>query len=323
MKGGFKKKMGTGKWEPLVTTEEFDKGIKILLKNGDNKSRFKRNHYLLRNLLWVKLSKQHYKMFGSTPSGRTQSYSYYITHTKINEKKLEFERRVIHARSHFSAFWNFSHMKYLPDQHLRLGWDHAPWDARGELYIKYGEPDIRSVEGWHTEEWIYYKYGVDFLVKQYITNIYGNAITGGELSHSRYGNDIFRRRDDSWIPYLQSEFIYKNEMKYDYNYNAEPIEDLQMEILTSESGITINYSLPSAELTWNKNISYLENMVIYNSDQREILRKSFDRIINEKIDEIKQIIEIELPAGEYNIAIKLKDNNSKKLGIYKSLVNVE
>jgi len=243
--------------------------------------------------------------------------------TKINEKKMEFEQRVIHARSHFSAFWNFSHMKYLPDQHLRLGWDHAPWDARGELYIKYGEPDIRSVEGWHTEEWIYYKYRVDFLVKQFITNIYGNAITGGELSFKRYGNNFFRGRDDSLIPYIQANFIYKNEMKYDYNYNAEPIKNLQMEILTSDSGITITYALPSSEFAKNKNISYSEQIVIYNSDQREVFREVFERKITERNDEIKQIIDIDLAAGEYNIAIKLKDDNSKKLGIYKSTMNVD
>ena len=107
--------------------------------------------------------------------------------TEENETESEFERRILYSRSHFAALWNYSHMKYLPDQHLRYGWDHAPWDARGELYVKYGEPDIRTVEGWHTEEWQYSKYGVDFLVKQYMTNIYGNAISGGDLSRQRYG----------------------------------------------------------------------------------------------------------------------------------------
>ena len=39
--------------------------------------------------------------------------------------------------------------------------------------------------------------------------------------------------------------------------------------------------------------------------------KSFNRMVTEMNDEIKQIIQIDLPSGEYNIAIKLKDNNSK------------
>ena len=91
--------------------------------------------------------------------------------TSENEFEAEFQQRINYARTNFASFWNYMSFKYLPDQHLRLGWPHAPWDARGELYIKYGEPDFRSVEGWHTEIWIYDRYSVDFLVKQYMTNI--------------------------------------------------------------------------------------------------------------------------------------------------------
>jgi DNA invertase Pin-like site-specific DNA recombinase len=86
----FNVKMGEvrGKWEPVVNTEEFERGRETLLKNGSNKSRFKRNHYLLRNLLWVQVGDEQFKMFGSTPSGRYQSYSYYITHTELDGQKL-------------------------------------------------------------------------------------------------------------------------------------------------------------------------------------------------------------------------------------------
>lgn len=77
-----------GKWEPLVPLEQFERGVKILLKNGSNKSRFRRHPYLLRNLLWVQVGDQEYKMYGSTPSGQFQSYSYYVTHTKIEGHKL-------------------------------------------------------------------------------------------------------------------------------------------------------------------------------------------------------------------------------------------
>jgi len=243
--------------------------------------------------------------------------------TEKNESKLEFNQRVIFARSHFSALWNYKHMKYLPDQHLRLGWDHAPWDARGELYIKYGEPDIRTVEGWHTEEWIYYNYGVDFLVKQYMTNIYGNAISGGDLSRQRYGDGFFNRRDNSWIPYLQANFIYRNEMKFEYNYDSEPLDDFEMDIRSNKTGITIIYSVPVDEFADNNDVSYVENIVVFDNDYREVTRKSFERKTSDLDNDITQKIEIELPAGEYNLAIQLKDNNSKKLGIYKSKFQIE
>jgi len=77
-----------GQWEPIVNTEQFERGLVILKKNDYNKSRAKRKNYLLRNLLWVQVGTEQYKMFGSTPSGRSQSYSYYITHNLIDGQKF-------------------------------------------------------------------------------------------------------------------------------------------------------------------------------------------------------------------------------------------
>lgn len=77
-----------GIWEPVVTTEEFEKGVEILRKHDLEKSREKRQFYLLRNLLYVEISGKQYKMFGSTPSGRSKSYAYYITHNKPDGSKL-------------------------------------------------------------------------------------------------------------------------------------------------------------------------------------------------------------------------------------------
>lgn len=71
-----------GNWEPAISNAEYKRGIEILRKHDYNKSRQKRKLYLLRNLLWVQVGDKQYKMYGSTPSGRTQSYSYYITHAR-------------------------------------------------------------------------------------------------------------------------------------------------------------------------------------------------------------------------------------------------
>ena len=60
----------------------------ILHKHDNEKSRERKNFYLLRGLLWVKLDGKYYKSFGSTPSGRTQSYSYYITQNKPLGKNI-------------------------------------------------------------------------------------------------------------------------------------------------------------------------------------------------------------------------------------------
>jgi len=84
-----------GNWEPIITTEQFHRGIQILRKHDSDKSRIKTCWYLLRGLLWIKKNGKEMKMYGSTPSGRHQSYSYYITHAKIDGKAIHFSSNMI------------------------------------------------------------------------------------------------------------------------------------------------------------------------------------------------------------------------------------
>ena len=84
-----------GNWEPIVTTEQFHRGIHILHKHDNEKSRMKKHFYLLRGLLWVQAKGKRLKMYGSTPSGCTQNYSYYISHANIGDKNLHISCSVI------------------------------------------------------------------------------------------------------------------------------------------------------------------------------------------------------------------------------------
>lgn len=90
-------KMGEvrGKWDPIITTEEYDKGIALLHQHDDKKSRVKTHHYLLRGVLWLDENGKRFKMFGSTPSGCLKSYSYYITHIEINSKKIHLPWQIV------------------------------------------------------------------------------------------------------------------------------------------------------------------------------------------------------------------------------------
>jgi len=91
-----------GKWKPIVTDEQFERGKEILAKHGNNKTKPQKNHYLLRNLLWVDTGKKKLKMYGSTPSGSHSSFSYYRTHTSINGKRLRLSTHLIdHQVSEF------------------------------------------------------------------------------------------------------------------------------------------------------------------------------------------------------------------------------
>ena len=84
-----------GKWEPVVTDEQFEQGKQILLKHGDNKTNFKKRFYLLRNLLWVQANGKILKMYGSTPSGSKKSISYYRTNTEIEGKRFRIQCKVV------------------------------------------------------------------------------------------------------------------------------------------------------------------------------------------------------------------------------------
>ncbi len=86
-----------GQWEPTITTEEYEKGLQVLHQNDAEKSRVKKHLYLLRNLLWVKVNHKTYKLYGSTPSGRSKSYAYYVTQAKPNGKKLHLPCETVDA----------------------------------------------------------------------------------------------------------------------------------------------------------------------------------------------------------------------------------
>ncbi|MGD0006447.1 MAG: recombinase family protein [Anaerolineaceae bacterium] len=97
---GFKITYGEirGTWEPLVSTSEYESGLEILHVHDAQKSRFRKQFYLLRNLLWANLDGKYYKLYGSTPTGRSRSYSYYATQTKVNEKNLHIPCEVVNQQ---------------------------------------------------------------------------------------------------------------------------------------------------------------------------------------------------------------------------------
>jgi len=235
--------------------------------------------------------------------------------TEKNELVEEFNRRIEFARINFGRFWNYKHFRYLPDQHMRRDWYHAPWDARGEVYIKYGEPYARSISGWQTEEWVYYNYGVDFIIKQYMTNIYGNALFAGPMSQMQYksyimpaprqvlsffGSDFGEYNWYNYNSYIDANYIYKNEMRYQHKYDAEPIEDFALAL----GNKVLRYQIPAGEFTLDKigetySLKYNERFVIYNEDYREILSNETERIV-EGIRDKDQLIVQNIPLNLYH-----------------------
>jgi DNA invertase Pin-like site-specific DNA recombinase len=84
-----------GRWEPIVSTREYERGLEILRKHDHKKVRQQQHFYLLRGMLWLRENDKQYKMYVSTPSGWSRSYSYYHTRTKVLGKKIHLPCKTI------------------------------------------------------------------------------------------------------------------------------------------------------------------------------------------------------------------------------------
>ena len=84
-----------GNWDPIVSNEEFERGIEILRKHDREKSRERCVFYLLRNLVWMQVAGQQYKMYGSSPRGHSKRYKYYLTRAKPKGKQIRVQCKVV------------------------------------------------------------------------------------------------------------------------------------------------------------------------------------------------------------------------------------
>ena len=250
--------------------------------------------------------------------------------TKTNEKLEEFKRRVNYAKAFFSDLSPFKRLKFLRDQHLMPGWEHAPWDARGELYIKYGEPDFRTFAGLREEEWNYFGLGADFRVKKYITNMYGNAISSGPISN-------FVHKDEPY--YLDSYFIYQPEFRYQFAFKASKIKKAELKVHQKSSNntggnIALQYKIPAKEFKSKKHgnnyqITFLQRYVVFDEDMREVQREeAVQKLSDQSARGLKKkfaenIIDFTLEQGEYMVALRIEDLESDKIGIYLEKILVE
>ncbi|MCB0281327.1 MAG: GWxTD domain-containing protein [Calditrichaeota bacterium] len=240
--------------------------------------------------------------------------------TPENEALEEFKRRVVHAKSYFGTLVDYKHLKFLRDQDLRRDWFHAPWDARGELYVKYGEPDFSTINDFRKDEWLYNGLHADFLINHHMTNIYGNAITAGPYSIETYGENIAR---------VNFDYIFNNEFRYIHNYDREPIEDARMDIRVNpnnHSEIIVLYSLPFEEFEFNENdqIQYKQTYIVFNEDMSAVQQLATVETIRYRgNDTFTREIKLLLAPGAYRFALRIEDLNSDKLGIYSQNFSVK
>jgi Recombinase len=88
-----------GHWEPIISDDEFDRGEEILKRHDENKVRTKHYVYVLSGILFTEFDdgtgKHLSKTYGSTPTGRSRSYSYYVPVRKMGGVQLQIPTQIV------------------------------------------------------------------------------------------------------------------------------------------------------------------------------------------------------------------------------------
>ncbi len=237
--------------------------------------------------------------------------------TEKNEAKIEFENRVKRAHEKYSYFDNLKNFHY------------APWDARGEMLIKFGSPDVIK-ENQNGEYWTFKELdNLTFFIRKNVTNIFGRAIF-----ISAYGNV------DAYKPMsaLQWRALREHHNKYIFTpcfyFSTDDLFDYVadfdvMEIEKKPFGIVLRYQLPVNECSLQEKdnlycLNYIERYVVFDENMNLTLQHEANRSITkptrrdfDKMRYLSQDISLNLQPGRYMAGVRVEDSISHKVGIKK------
>jgi len=235
--------------------------------------------------------------------------------TDINEEKIEFERRVFYAREHYSYFDNFE------------GYYYAPWDARGEIYIKYGSPNSRHLKNFD-EIWYYTQYDrLQFYIRPNVTNIFGRAIFLQPYMSPRLRKITNNKK-------AVYDFVYTPKFVYHYDYNKKFIKNFKTHIQQSQDKVILRYEMPAKEFKILKEDSfyytdYMLKYVVYNEEFYKIIFEEQRKRISDPSKNylkkmlISESIELDLKPGDYFFGLSIESEKSKKIAIEKKSMTVK
>lgn len=241
--------------------------------------------------------------------------------TQENEAEEEFKRRVIFAWENFGKEWESSRFTY------------PPWDARGELYVKYGNPDHRDrteMSGW--EEWTYYRLRTVFRVSDFLSNAAGNAIHLNTVSrylttqHSRAMRTHYRRG-------AQFHFTLP-EWEETKTIEGMRLEVTSAELVGSQTRVNLTYWIPSKNFRFRMDqdafvSAFRYRWVLYDEDYHRVSSQdSVEEFSRGDKDDLKKgemtgTIALTIPGGAYHLGLRIEDIHSNRLGIYRKSFTVK
>jgi GWxTD domain-containing protein len=247
--------------------------------------------------------------------------------TQVNERQLEHYRRVAYANVHFAA----------PKLDLP-GWK----SKRGEFYIRYGEPVVKWRElgevsmgvGLVPPRW-FWSYGEE---GREVTLTFADTFLNGEYNfpfpNKNWGPADFRNSPAT----IAQRLIETLPEDYQHDYGGEPLEfayrTVEYRGYEGMTDLELIYGIRNIHLEFSRSGQMAEALVerravLFDLDWNEVARtveeQSFqvpptqatnpNRIVVEKA-------EFQVPAGNYWLALNIRDQESKRVGIVKAEVEV-
>jgi GWxTD domain-containing protein len=247
--------------------------------------------------------------------------------TPVNERQLEHYRRVAHANIHFAA----------PKLDLP-GWK----TKRGEFYIRYGEPTVKWRElgevrvgvGLVPPRWIW-SYGDG---GQEVNLIFADTFLNGEYNFpfpdKSWGSNDFRNSPAT----LAQRMIQSLPESYQHDYGGELLEYAYRTVeFRGSEGMTeleVVYGIPNPHLNFSRSgqmaqAVIVRRAVLFDIDWNEVARSEEEQIFDvaptQAINPNRLVVEkagFQVPPGKYQLALNIRDQKSKKVGLVKTEFDV-
>lgn len=247
--------------------------------------------------------------------------------TPVNERQLEHYRRVAHANIHFAA----------PKLDIP-GWR----TKRGEFYIRFGEPTVKWRElgevkmgvGLVPPRWVW-SYGDE---GQEVNLIFADTFLNGEYNFpfpdKSWGPDDFRNSPAT----LAQRMVQSLPESYRHDYGGELLEYASRTVeFRGQEGMTeleVVYGIPNPHLEFSRSGQMAQAVierraVLFDIDWNEVARSEEEQIFDvaptQAINPNKMVVEkadFQVLPGKYQLALNIRDQKSKRVGIVKTEVEV-
>ncbi|MBT5872057.1 MAG: tetratricopeptide repeat protein [Candidatus Latescibacteria bacterium] len=260
--------------------------------------------------------------------------------TLVNERLVEHYRRVLYARTNFASA-------------------QFPWDQRGAIYVRFGEPDnrqnvaqpfptkdakvesIREVnrqlrytpdERGFTESWVYVPYGIEL----FFSDRFGN----GKFEFPPLTTDP---RVNRFHPKtIATELITQQPEGYFYDYGGAPLEFIFDAVTyrgeNGDTEVELAYTVPARQLghvsdgqgerTWFKSFVVLRDQELrrVTETMRNIgpVERPPTEVPKRSAKTVVRTASLSLPAppGSYRTSVGIRDSISQRIGIYETPLTV-